>query len=420
VEQSAPTAQRRSVRERLGDALALADLPDDSDDLRLRKRMAVAAGYATALAVLTMPLFARGHIVAIAVAGSTFALCVLNLAVLARSRRFERYVVALAIAGGVFVVVATWLGGGPTLMYSGLVWAVLVPAIALLALGPQSAGRWYAVFLAVVAGAVALDLIWHEPTGVDPYPIQLIGSVFHVVASFGIIFAMLVYSDRRRREAEARSDELLTNAIPLPIARRLKHGERRIADIYPETTVLFTDLVAFTPWAQRNAPTQVAGVLDRLFSRFDELVTAARLEKIKTIGDSYMAVSGAPEPRADHAQAAMIVALEMLEAVEQWRSTEGVDLAVRIGLASGPVAGGVIGDRRILFDLWGDTVNTAARMESSGEPGLIQIAESTKRLLGDQWRYSRREIEIKGIGPTVSYFVEERPTGAPLGAATPR
>jgi len=305
-------------------------------------------------------------------------------------------------------------------MYSGLVWAVLVPAIAVLALGPKSAGRWYGAFIAVVAAAVALDLIWHEPTGVDPYPIQLTASVFHVIASFGIVFAMLVYSDRRRREAEARSDELLTNAIPLPIARRLKRGEKRIADIYPETTVLFTDLVDFTPWAQRNVPTHVAGVLDRLFSRFDDLVTAARLEKIKTIGDSYMAVSGAPEPRADHAQAALLVAADMLGAVEQWRSAEGIDLAIRIGLASGPVAGGVIGDRRILFDLWGDTVNTAARMETYGEPGRIQIAESTQRLLGDQWRYSRREVEIKGIGPTVSYFVEARPTGGPRGAATLR
>jgi len=185
----------------VGRALSLADASTDDDDLRLRKRMGVAAGYITAVAVLTMPLFAQGHIVAIAVAGSTFALCVLNLAVLARTRRFERYVAALVVAGGVFVALATWLGGGPTLTYAGLVWVVLVPALAVLALGPASAGRWYAAFIAVVAASVALDLIWHEPTGVDPYPIQLAGSVFHIVASFSIVFAMLVYSDRRRREA---------------------------------------------------------------------------------------------------------------------------------------------------------------------------------------------------------------------------
>jgi len=393
------------MRDRLGGALSLADQPDDSDDLRLRKRMGVAAGYVTALAVLTMPVIARGHVVAIAVAGSTFALCVLNLAVLARSRRFERYVVALVIAGGVFVSLATWLGGGVTLTYSGLVWVVLVPALAVLALGPESAGRWYAAFIAVVAGAVALDLIWHEPTGVDPYPIQLVASVFHIVASFSIVFAMLVYSDRRRREAEARSEELLTNAIPVPIARRLKRGEQHIADIYADTTVLFTDLVDFTPWAQGNDPGRVAAVLDELFRRFDEIAATAQLEKIKTIGDSYMAVSGAPEPKADHAAAALAGALAMLEAVESWKVAVGVALDVRIGLASGPVAGGVIGDRRILFDLWGDTVNTAARMESNGVPGTIQMAESTKRLIGDRVQLTRREIDVKGIGPMATYVV---------------
>ena len=389
----------------VGRALSLADASTDDDDLRLRKRMGVAAGYITALAVLTMPVFAQGHIVAFAVAGSTFALCALNLAVLARSRRFERYVAALVVAGGVFVALATWLGGGPTLTYAGLVWVVLVPALAVLALGPASAGRWYAAFIAVVAASVALDLIWHEPTGVDPYPIQLAGSVFHIVASFSIVFAMLVYSDRRRREAEARSEALLTNAIPASIASRLKRGEKTIADLYPDTTVLFADLAGFTPWAQGNEPARIASVLDDLFTRFDGLVAAAGMEKIKTIGDSYMAVSGAPEPRADHAVRALGVALRMLGTVEEWRRAEDLPLAIRIGLASGPVVGGVIGEKRILFDLWGDTVNTAARMESTGVPGRIQIAQSTRQLVGADHTYEERRLEVKGLGERVTYLV---------------
>src|SRR6478672_56206 len=169
----------RRLSDLVGRALSLADMDTDDDDLRLRKRIGVGAGYLTALAVLTMPVQARGHIVAIVAGGSMFALCVFNLALLARSRRFERFVVILAISAGVFVSLGTWLAGGVTLTSSGLVWAFLVPAVALLALGPTRVGRWYVAFIAVVAGAVTLDLIWLQPTGIDPYPVQLVNSVFN-------------------------------------------------------------------------------------------------------------------------------------------------------------------------------------------------------------------------------------------------
>jgi adenylate cyclase len=395
----------RRLSDLVGRALSLADMDTDDDDLRLRKRIGVGAGYLTALAVLTMPVQARGHIVAIVAGGSMFALCVFNLALLARSRRFERFVVILAISAGVFVSLGTWLAGGVTLTSSGLVWAFLVPAVALLALGPTRVGRWYVAFIAVVAGAVTLDLIWLQPTGIDPYPVQLVNSVFNTVASLSIVFAMLVYSDRRRREAEARSEALLTNAIPASIASRLKRGETTIADLYPETTVLFADLAEFTPWAQRNEPARIASVLDDLFRRFDGLVAEAGMEKIKTIGDSYMAVSGAPQPSPAHADEALAVALRMLGTVDDWRRKEDVPLAIRIGLASGPVVGGVIGEKRILFDLWGDTVNTAARMESTGVAGRIQIAESTRRLLGDDHSYEERRLDVKGLGERLAYLV---------------
>lgn len=389
----------------LGRALSLADQETDDEDLRLRKRVGVGAGYLTALAVLTMPVQARGHIVAVVAGGSMFVFCLLNLAVLARSRRFERYVVALAVGAGVFVSIGTWLAGGVTLTSSGLVWAFTVPAIALLTLGPTRVGRWYAAFVAVVGGAVALDLIWFQPTGIDPYPVQLVNSVFNTVASLSVVFALLVYSDRRRREAEARSEALLTNAIPASIARRLKRGETRIADLYPETTVLFADLAGFTPWAQRSEPAHVATILDALFSRFDRLVAEAGIEKIKTIGNSYMAVSGAPEARPDHAKVGLVVALQMLDEVDQWRRANNVPLEVRIGMASGPVVGGVIGDKRILFDLWGDTVNAAARMESTGIAGRVQLAESTRRLLPDDGLYQERHLDVKGMGELVTYLV---------------
>lgn len=393
------------LRELVAKGLSLADTAEDDDDLRLRKRMGVVAGYATIVAPLSLPLSAGLYPVPIVVGVSLSLFSAANLFVLARTREFTRYVVALVASGTVFVPIAVWLSGGITLASAGTVWAFLIPAYALLALGPSQAARWFGAFVVVVVGSALVELTIGIPPSGMPFEVSVISAAFSVLAPLTIVFGMMLYSDRRRREAEARSDELLTNAIPAPIARRLRRGEQHIADVYAETTVLFTDLVEFTPWAQRNDPTRVAEVLDDLFSRFDLVVAATGLEKIKTIGNSYMAVSGAPERRADHAQAALAAALGILEAVNKWQTAEGVPLKIRIGLASGPVAGGVIGDRRILFDLWGDTVNTAARMESNGVPGTIQMAESTKRLIGEQVQLTRREIDVKGIGPMATYVV---------------
>ena len=397
-----------AVRTPIGRALSLADDDTDDDDLRLRKRIGVAAGYLTIVAPLTMPLLAGGHPVAWLVGVSLSAFSVGNLLVLARTRRFERFVVALVTSGSVFVPLATWLGGGLTLASSGLVWGFLIPAYALLALGPAKGARWYVAFIAVIAGALVLDLIARQPLGTDPYEVQLIAAVVNTLAPLSIAFAMLLYSDRRRREAEARSEALLNNAIPAAIARRLKAGEQHIADVYPETTILFADLAGFTPWARAAEPTRVAAALDGLFSRFDRVIATAGMEKIKTIGDAYMAVSGAPEPRPEHAATAMAVALDMLDAAAEWRRSEGVPLDLRVGLASGSVAGGVIGEQRFLFDLWGDAVNEASRMESTGQPGHVHLAESTRRLLGDDLVHVRREIDVKGMGAMPTYLVARR------------
>jgi adenylate cyclase len=396
------------VRRWLGRALSLADVDGDDDDQRLRKRLGVAAGYVSILAPLILPVLARGHPAAVVAGVSFAAFSGLNVVVLARTRGFERYIVALAIGASIFVPVTVWMGGGVTLASTGLVWGFLIPAFALIALGPARVGWFYAAFIGTLVAAVGLELAFGHPFEVDPYPVQLIQAIVNTVAPLTIVFGMLVYSDRRRREAEARSEELLTNAIPTAIARRLKRGEQRIADMYPETTVLFADLAGFTPWARTTDPARVAALLDGLFSRFDRLVVGAGMEKIKTIGDAYMAVSGAPEPRADHAQAAMGVALRMLDAAYEWCRTEGLPLDIRIGLSSGPVAGGVIGERRILFDLWGDTVNAAARMESTSEPGYIQLSESTRRMLDDDTAFERREVDVKGLGRMPTYLVGRR------------
>jgi guanylate cyclase len=385
--------------------VAIADRPEDDDDTRLGKRVGVAAGYLTVVAPLTMPLQAGGQPLSWAVALGLSAFSVANLVVLARTGLFERFVIALIAAGVVFVPVATFFGGGVTGSSQGLVWGFLVPAYAILALGPRRATPWFVAYLACVAVVVVFDPFIRDAVGPRPYALVLLGQVENTVVPLAIVFLLLRYTDIRRRAAEARADELLTNAIPAAIAARLRRGERRIAEAYPSTTVVFADIVGFTPWARTMPPDRVVDRLDSLFTSFDALVERHGLEKIKTIGDAYMAVAGAPAARPDHAIAAIEFGRALVRVVEGVRDQGGASLQIRIGIASGPVVAGVIGDRRLQFDLWGDTVNLASRMESSGIPGRIQIAGSTRDLVGSQVRLEPREVDVKGLGRLVTYLV---------------
>lgn len=386
--------------------ISIADMPGDDDDTLLRKRVGVAAGYVTVVVPYGVVLGAPEQPLLGWVAALSLSLWSAgNVLVLARTKRFERFVVALIAAGAPFTFFATILVGGVLHGSGGLVWAFLVPAYALLALGPRRATPWFFVFLGALILAVALDPIvggWFAPL---PYTTQLVFYVQNIGLPLTITFLLLRYVDVRRRQAEARSEELLTNAIPAAIAYRLRHGESRIAEAYPETTIVFADIAGFTPWAQRTNPARVVALLDDLFSRFDRLVAEHGLEKIKTVGDAYMAAAGAPQARADHARAAVSFAQAILDAVAGWRRENELELQVRVGLSSGVVVGGVIGQRRITFDLWGDTVNTAARMESSGIPGRIQVAGSTRALLGDDVAVEERHIDVKGLGPMTTYLV---------------
>ncbi len=397
----------RGVRGQLYRLIAIADRPGDDDDTRLRKRAGVVAGYVTIVAPLGLPLAAPTSLVGWLVALGLSVWSVANLAILARTKRFERYVIALISIGPPFVLLTTILGGGVT-HTPGLVWAFLSPAYALLALGPRRATPWFLIFLATLVLAAAVDPIVGGLIPPPPYGTQLVFYVQSIGVPLTITFLLLRYTDLRRRQAEVRSDELLTNAIPASIATRLKHGESRIAEAYPATTVVFADIVSFTPWAQRTDPALVVALLDDLFSRFDRIAAEHGVEKIKTVGDAYMAAAGAPEPLADHADAAISFGRAVLVEAADWRRANDLELQVRVGLASGGVVGGVIGSRRILFDLWGDTVNTAARMESSGVPGQIHLASSTRALLGDRYVFEERQVEVKGLGSMTTFLLTEK------------
>ncbi len=208
---------------------------------------------------------------------------------------------------------------------------------------------------------------------------------------------------------QAKSEGLLLNILPKAIADRLKLGENTIVDSLPEVTVLFADLVGFTELAARISSEEMVRMLDDIFSTFDRLAQEQGLEQIKTIGDAYMVVGGLPTPRADHAVAIAELALNMQAAVREFFTGYKTPIRIRIGINSGPVVAGIIGRHKFAYDLWGDTVNIASRMESHGQPGRIQVSEATYARLRDNYEFADRgRIEIKGKGAMATYFLERR------------
>jgi class 3 adenylate cyclase len=219
--------------------------------------------------------------------------------------------------------------------------------------------------------------------------------------------------------AHQRSEQLLLNILPASIAQRLKLGRGTIADGLPGVTVLFADIVGFTRLAARLPPEQIVELLNDLFCRFDDLADRLGLEKIKTIGDCYMAAGGVPEPRIDHAERIADMALAMLDIVAEIAHRTGEPLSIRIGIHSGPVVAGVIGKRKFIYDLWGDTVNTASRMESHGVPGAIQVTAATRQLLDPSYRlHHRGTIEVKGKGAMETWLLDGRRDAAAAAEPT--
>jgi len=208
------------------------------------------------------------------------------------------------------------------------------------------------------------------------------------------------------RYQQERTERLLLNILPEPIAVRLKMEESNIADSFADVSVLFADLVDFTKMCADIPPVELVKLLNQIFSAFDQLAEQHGLEKIKTIGDAYMVVGGLPTPRDDHAEAIADMALDMLEEIARFRGEQGQPFSIRIGINIGPVVAGVIGIKKFIYDLWGDTVNTASRMESQGLEGCIQVTATTYELLKDKYYFEKRGvIQVKGKGEMTTYFL---------------
>ena len=284
------------------------------------------------------------------------------------------------------------------------------------------------VLLTIGVGASAAALIIavhliapHETGRISSESLFYGNFVTNVVASATILFGIVFYAVRQITRAEAaaereheRSESLLSNILPPKIATRLKQPERAvIADRYDAASILFADMAGFTARASDTDPEALVEFLNSVFTRLDGLVERHGLEKVKTTGDAYMVVSGVPEPRSDHADALAALALDMRDVLFGLADPKGRAVPIRIGMASGPVVAGVVGSRKFFYDVWGDAVNTASRMESTGEAGKIQVAPSTYELLRERFELEERGlVEIRGKGQMRTWYLTGRRAAA--------
>jgi adenylate cyclase len=393
-------------------ALVGAD-PEDDEELRQKKPLLVL------LAILILPVsivwgsayLAFGSPVGI-VPYIYFAVSIGSLVLFTRTRNFRLLLVTQLLDILLTTTAGQMLVGG--FLPSGGVglWGILAPLGALVFLEVRSAIRWFAAFVLVfLATGVAGELLF----GDADLPIWFTSTMLalNVIGAGAVAFTLLASFANQRNAALAalrveqeKSELLLMNILPGSIAERLKAASQTIADHFDSASILFADVVDFTPLAQRLPPAEVVGILDQLFSHFDTLVERHGLEKIKTIGDCYMAAAGVPDPSRDHARRTALLALDMREAVATSAVADGFGLELRIGINSGPVVAGVIGSKRLLYDLWGDAVNTASRMESQSTPGEIQITSSTYELLKDEFVCRPRgTILVKGKGEMETWFL---------------
>jgi adenylate cyclase len=415
----APVTSLRPVADSVLARLAQvgADARDD-EDTRLRKALLLL------ISVLILPIALVWGSLYLAfgtqagyVAYAYFAILLGAILVFARTRDLA-FLLRVALLDILFAPTLSMIPVGGFLASGGVgLWGILAPLGALVFGDARTGVRWFVAFLVVFLGSgIAGEVLGSR----DPLPAWFLSTMLalNVVMGGTIVFTLLALFAKQRQDAlvalrseQDRAESLLLNILPRSIAERLKAQPQTIADQFTAASILFADVVDFTPRSERLSPAEVVGLLDNLFSHFDTLAERHGLEKIKTIGDCYMVAAGVPVPRSDHARALAKMALDMLEAMQAGEAMGDLGMELRIGINSGPVVAGVIGRKRFLYDLWGDAVNIASRMESQGTAGRIQVTRATFELLKDEFRFEPRgTLTVKGKGDMETwYLVGPRP-----------
>ncbi|KAB7741445.1 adenylate/guanylate cyclase domain-containing protein [Nostocoides sp. F2B08] len=417
----AGSGERRGLRSLIADVVdRLSDLgarAGDSRDARLRSGTLILGSVLIAVlsVVWVLTYAAYGYPRSAAIPATYQVVTVVGLVVLARTRRFDVFRRTQLLVMLILPALLQASLGGFVASSGVLLWALFVPLAALALYGVRGAGVWLAAFLAEVAILAVLDPLLSQQPAALP---RAVVNAFFVLNIMGVTvsaYLMLAYfveqRERMHRALEVeqdRSERLLLNVLPSAVADRLKDSTGVIAERHENVSVLFADLVDFTPHTSTVPPEELVALLDRIFTTFDQRTEALGLEKIKTIGDAYMVAGGVPEPRPGHLEAMARLALAMREDIIAIADSTGQTwLGLRIGIDAGPVVAGVIGRRKFIYDLWGDTVNTASRMQSSGQPGQIQVTGRVESALADAFVLRPRgTVDLKGKGPTEVFVLD--------------
>ncbi|MCI0397953.1 MAG: adenylate/guanylate cyclase domain-containing protein [Chloroflexi bacterium] len=382
--------------------------PSDSDELRLQKNLMVAGSFMFILAgaLWGVIYFILAQPVAGLIPLSYAAVSLFSIILFGLTRRYRLFRISQLVLILLLPFLLQLALGGFVNSSAVILWSILSPLGALLFASPRHAPYWFVAYLGLVVLSGFLQPATPMVGSLSP---RLVTAFFvmNIAAVSTIVFVLIYYFVGQRNIFQEKSDKLLLNILPEGIAAILKNERRTIADYHAEATILFADVADFTPLSAGMAPVELVELLNEVFSDFDALVEKYGLEKIKTIGDCYMVAAGVPHPRPDHAHVLARMALEMRDHVNR-RHFGGRQLAFRIGINSGPVVAGVIGHKKFIYDLWGDTVNTASRMESHGLAGQVQVTETTyQRLRHDFCFEERGVVHIKGKGEMKVYLLQE-------------
>ena len=388
--------------------------PSDSIELRAQKRVLVAISVVVAIlaAAWGAVYLAFDEPLAAAIPWTYMLAVVVSLAFFSRIRRYAafRFIQLLLILLLPFLLQVAL--GGFVNASAVIIWSLLAPLGALAMVGRRQAVPWFIAYANLVFIA---HLLQPSLDIENNLPVQVIAGFFiaNIVAATGVSFFALHYFVGQKDETlalldreRAESERLLLNILPEQIAKELKERDEIIATRHSDVSVLFADVVGFTTLSERLEADEVVTVLNDVFSYFDSLADRFGLEKIRTMGDAYMVASGVPLARSDHAQVMARMALAMFEYTPDTASANSAPLQFRMGISSGPVVAGVIGRSKFQYDVWGNTVNTASRMEQHGVPGRIQLSAATHPLLDREFVCEPRgTIDIKGMGPMETWFL---------------
>ncbi len=399
-------------------------LPNDSEELRLQKSLLIfATGLISLASMLWLFIYWQlGPQISSTIPFVFQILLVGNLVVYMKTLNFDVFR-QIQLSLFLFVpFVAQWSMGN-FITASGIsLWALLAPIGAVLFIGAHEALAWFFAYLFFTALSGFFDYYLADALTPAQIRIPIQTSVFFFALNFAaistIVFLLLRYSATEKQKAQARleeahkllqieqdrSERLLLNILPGPIAERLKRSNQTIADGFSDVSVMFVDIVNFTRIAEGLTPQQVFAMLNRVFSSFDELAEKYGMEKIKTIGDAYMVAGGLNDERSDYSAALVDLALEMRDLLQRDFQVNEMHLEVRIGIGTGPVVAGVVGKKKFIYDLWGDTVNIASRITSEGVPGMVQVDETTYHRLKERFDFLEPQtLYLKGKGNMVVY-----------------